>query len=276
MTELTLEEFRFVRDRTKERSGIWLSEIKVNFLSIRLSHRLKAMNIDSVKDYCFYLKYDPGRGEELDELVDATTVNETYFFRENAQLEDFNNEVVPRILEQNKNSGTISIWSAGCSTGEEPYTLAMLLLEHPLRIDPSRITILGSDINRNILNAAREGLYDSYSLRHTPPLYLLKYFEKKSDGRYQVSEDVKRLVRFAHINFMDSLATGRVRDIDASFCRNVIIYFDDVDKGRCIDNLRRSLTNGGYLLLGHSESLSRSSSLLDVVRLKQTVAYRKS
>ena len=275
MTELTLEDFRFVRDMIKDRSGIWLSDMKVNFLSIRLSHRLKAMNIDSVKDYCFYLKYDPSGAGELDELVDAATVNETYFFREDAQLEDFSNEVIPQLLEQKNSSGSIYIWSAGCSTGEEPYTLAMLLLEHPLRIDPSRITILGSDINRSILSVAREGLYDNYSVRHTPPLYLLKYFEKRSDGRYQVCEKVKRLVRFAHINFMDSMATGRISDVDAAFCRNVIIYFDDVDKGRCINNLRRSLTKGGYLLLGHSESLSHSSSLLDVVRLKQTVAYKK-
>lgn len=274
MPELTIEDFRTLRKMIKERSGIWLSDTKVSFLNVRLDHRLKARNIDNVKEYFLFLKYDPGGGEELDNLVDAATVNETYFFREDAQLEDFSNEVVPEILGKKEGSASITIWSAGCSTGEEPYTLAMLLLEHPLRIDPSRATIIASDINRSVLSAAREGLYDSYSVRHTPPYYLLKYFEKRDDGRYLVSEKVKRMVRFTHINFMDPFATGRVRDVDAAFCRNVIIYFDDVDKGRCIENIRRSLSKGGYLLMGHSESLSRSSSLLDVVRLKQTVAYR--
>jgi len=275
MNELTIEEFRTLRDLIKERSGIWLSDTKVSFLSVRLNHRLKATNMESAKDYFFYLKYDPEGGGELDNLVDAATVNETYFFREDAQLEDFSDEIVPQILEQKPGGAPITIWSAGCSTGEEPYTLAMLLLEHPLRIEPSRINIIASDINRSILSAAREGVYDSYSVRRTPPLYLLKYFEKRNDGKYLVNEKVRRLVKFVHINFMDPFATGRIRDVDAAFCRNVIIYFDDIDKGRCIDNLRRSLVKGGYLHLGHSESLSRSSSLFDVVRLKQTVAYRK-
>lgn len=275
MNELAIEEFRTLRDMIKERSGIWLSDTKVSFLSVRLNHRLKVTNIESAKDYFFYLKYDPEGGAELDNLVDAATVNETYFFREDAQLEDFSNEIVPKILEQKTGGEPITIWSAGCSTGEEPYTLAMLLLEHPLQIEPSRISIIASDINRSILSAAREGVYDSYSVRRTPPLYLLKYFEKRDDGKYLVNEKVRRLVKFAHINFMDPFATGRIRDMDAAFCRNVIIYFDDIDKGRCIDNLRRSLAKGGYLHLGHSESLNRSSSLFDVVRLKQTVAYRK-
>jgi chemotaxis protein methyltransferase CheR len=274
MQDLSMEDFRTIRNLIRERCGIWLSDAKTQFLAMRLNHRLKATNTDTVKEYFFFLKYDPNGGTELDDLVDAVTVNETYFFRENAQLEDFSNELAPKILEKKQRGAPLSIWSAGCSSGEEPYTLAMMLLEHPLISSTSMINVFGSDINRGILGAAREGRYDDYSVRHVPPHYLLKYFDKTPDGRYAVKEQVKQLVKFAHVNFMDPFSTGRMREMDAIFCRNVMIYFDDKDKGRCMDNLRRSLAKGGYLFLGHSEILSRTSSRFDVVRLKQTTAYR--
>jgi chemotaxis protein methyltransferase CheR len=269
--ELTVAESRPIRELIKERSGIWLADSKTVFLALRLAPRLKSTNMDTVRDYFFYLKYDANGEKELDHLVDAVTVNETYFFRENTQFDDFCSVVVPSLMEQNKGR-PLSIWSAGCSSGEEPYTIAMRLLE--MQIDPGLINVIGTDINRHILDAAREGRYDSYSVRHVPPLYLLKYFDKIADGRYSVKKQVKQLVKFAHVNFMDPFSTGRMRDIGCVFCRNVIIYFDEKDKGRCIDNLRRSLIKGGYLFLGHSETLSHSSSLFDVVRLKQTIAYR--
>jgi len=275
MQDLSKEDFRMIRDLIKERCGIWLSDAKTNFLSMRLTHRLKATNMDSVKDYFFYLKYDPNGGKELDDLVDAVTVNETYFFRENGQLEDFSNDLAPKILENKQRGAPLSIWSAGCSSGEEPYTIAMMLLEHRLKLETSMINVIGSDIKRSILGAARAGHYDDYSVRHVPPHYLLKYFDKATDGRHTVKERVKQLVTFVHINFMDPFSTGRMRDIDAIFCRNVMIYFDDKDKGRCMENLRRSLAKGGHLFLGHAEILSRTSLPFDVVRLKQSVAYRK-
>ncbi len=275
MMEISIEDFKTIRDMIRERCGIWLTDSKINFLKIRLNHRLKDTNMETVKDYYYYIKYDPNADKEMDDLIDAVTVNETYFYREEAQLEDFNHEIVPRILEQKKGLSPVSIWSAGCSTGEEPYTLAMLLMEHPLKISPSMINILGSDINHAVLRSAREGFYSNYSVRHLPPYYLLKYFDKNPDGTYVLKEQLKQLIKFAHINFMDSFATGRIRDIDCIFCRNVIIYFDDEDKGRCINNLYRSLTKGGYLFLGHSESLGRISNLFEVVRLKQTIAYKK-
>lgn len=267
---LTAEDSRPIRELIKEKSGIWLSDAKTVFLESRLASRFKATNMDNAKDYFLYLKHDSNGRRELDCLVDAVTVNETYFFRENTQLEDFCNEVVPELL--GRNGGILSIWSAGCSSGEEPYTLAMMLLEH--NIDATRINVIGSDINRNILHFAREGCYDGYSVRHVPSHYLLKYFDKTPDGRYCVKERVKQLVKFANVNFIDPFSTGRMKDIGCIFCRNVIIYFDEKDKGRCIDNLRRSLIKGGYLFLGHSELLSRSSSLFDVVRIGETIAYR--
>lgn len=274
--ELTVEDFIPIRDLIKERCGIWLGESKISFLRNRLVSRLKATNMDTAKEYFYFLKYDPFGQKEMDELVDAVTVNETYFNREDEQLGDFVNEVVPLLLERKRGVLPLSIWSAGCSTGEEPYTLAMLLMEHQLAIQKSMIDIFASDINNRVLCSAREGLYTDYSVRHLPPLYLLKYFEKDNNGIYSIKDEVKTMVRFACINFMDSFATSRIKEVDCIFCRNVIIYFDKKDKVRCIEHLYRSLAKGGYLLLGHSESLEHVTGRFDVVRLKKTVAYKKS
>jgi chemotaxis protein methyltransferase CheR len=169
----------------------------------------------------------------------------------------------------------IKIWSAGCSTGEEPYTLAMLLLEHPLTIDSSRINIIASDISNTVLRSAREAQYDDYSVRYVPPHYLLKYFDKNSKGKYTLHEKIKGLVKFARINLMDPFATGRIKDIDCIFCRNVILYFDDEDKDKATQYLYRTLTNGGRLVLGRAESLGRISNLFGVLRQKRTTVYSK-
>jgi chemotaxis protein methyltransferase CheR len=274
--ELSTEDFKIIRDIIKKRSGIWLPDSKTTFLKIRLRHRLKVTNTETVKNYYYYIKYDPNGEKEIDDLIDAVTVNETYFFRDDDQLDDFSTEIVPRLLEKKGVFDPVSIWSAGCSTGEEPYTLAMLLLEHPLNIEPSRINIVCSDISGSVLQSAREGLYDEYSIRNIPPYYLLKYFEKDENGKYRIKKQAKDVVNVSRINLMDAFAAGRIRNMDCVFCRNVIIYFADNEKETCISHLYRSLKKGGYLFLGHAESLGRISSLFESIRLKRTVAYRKS
>ena len=275
MIELAKDDFETIRDIIRERSGIWISETRVNFLKYRLSTRLKANNMEVAKDYYYFLKYDPGGDKELENLIDEVTIKESYFFREQDQLQDFSQQIVPRLLTQKKEDTPIWIWSAGCSTGEEPYTLAMLLMEHPLKIEPSRINILAADISYSALRLAREGTYDDYSVRYVPPLTLLKYFDKNRDERYAVKDRVKEVVRFAHVNLVDPMSTSRMREMDCVFCRNVIIYFDDRDKKKSVEYMYRSLHRGGYLFLGHAESLSRVSSLFEVARLKKTVVYRK-
>ncbi|MBF0549793.1 MAG: protein-glutamate O-methyltransferase CheR [Deltaproteobacteria bacterium] len=270
------EDLDNIRNLIKSRCGIWLAETKMNFLTIRLAHRLKVTGMETPKDYCYYLKYDPGGDEELNQLIDAVTVNETYFFRDLDQLSDFSEEIVPAMMKNKREWDSIRIWSAGCSTGEEPYTLAMLLLEHSQKIDASRISIIASDISDTVLRAAREGIYDDYSVRYVSPWLLLKYFDKDRDGRYVLKETVKTVVKFAHINLMDPFATGRVKEMDCIFCRNVILYFDDDDKEKCTQYLYRGMNKGGHLVLGRAESLGRISNLFDVVRLKRTTVYGKS
>ena len=273
--EFSREDFEKIRNLIKSRSGIWLGDSKMKFLQLRLQQRLKSTNIDNTKEYYYYLRYDTAGEKEISALIDAVAVNETHFFREREQLEDFWHEALLPLLDQKSNGIPLTVWSAACSTGEEAYTLAMLLLEHPRKIPPARIRILASDISHTALQAAREGVYEEYALRYLPQEYRMKYFDPAGNGRYAVKETVKQLVKFAHVNLIDSFATGRIREMDWIFCRNAIIYFDDEDLARCINNLYRSLNQGGTLFLGHAESLARISSPFEVVRLKHTVVYRK-
>lgn len=274
--DLSQEDFQNMRSIIKDRSGIFLGDTKINFLRSKLAQRIRETNSGSVKDYYYYLKYD-GKGQaELDSLIESVAIGETFFFRHTEQLSDFAGRVAPEIVSRRKIASHISIWSAGCSTGEEAYTLAILLLESHCNLRPSSINILASDINASALQSAREGIYDNYSVRNVPVNLLEKYFDAKGKDKFAIKSEVKALVRFASINLIDHHSTGRVRNMDCVFCRNVMIYFDDKDKSRCAENLYESLSQDGYLFLGYSESLGRISNLFEPMKLKETIAYRKA
>lgn len=274
--DLTPEDFDSMRSIIKDRSGIFLGATKINFLRSKLVQRMRQTNSESVKDYYYYLKYD-GKGEsELDILIESVAIGETFFFRHTEQLADFSERVVPEIVSRRRISQNFSLWSAGCSTGEEAYTLAILLMESNCKIRPSSISILASDLNASALQAAREGIYDNYSVRNVPSGLLEKYFDRKTNERFMIKPEIKALVRFASINLMDHRSTGRVRNMDCIFCRNVMIYFDDRDKARCVEHLYESLSADGYLFLGYSESLGRISNLFEPMKLKETIVYRKA
>lgn len=269
------EDFHALREMIKSRTGLWLPETKQTYLKLRLNRRLQATAMETFRDYYYFLKYDPSGQEEMATLIDILTVNETYFYRENVQLDDFIQVVAPEILARKRDLSPLSIWSAGCSTGEEPYTLAMLLMDQQGLHGNPNLNILGTDINRAVLQSAREGVYDDYSIRHLPPHLLLKYFQQDQNGRQTINDPVKAIVNFAHVNLMDPFVTGRIREMDCIFCRNVMIYFDDQSKKKCLNHLYRSLKKGGCLFLGCSESLGHISSLFEIKRLHQTIAYIK-
>ncbi len=273
--DITQEDFDSIRFLIKEKSGISIGANKANFLVSKLGRRLKETNSESFKEYYFYLKYDSRGSSEVDRLVDLVTVGETFFYRHIEQLEDFSEQVLPGILKNRRLLHPLSIWSAGCSSGEEAYTLAIMLLESDCKLNPDSINIMASDISSSALQAAREGVYDEYSVRNVPKHLLGKYFEKNRAGKYILDPFVKNVVRIASINLMDSQSTGRVRNVDCIFCRNVMIYFDDTDKKRCVENLYGALADDGFMFLGHSESLGRISNIFEPFRLKHTVAYRK-
>lgn len=266
-------EFRLLRDLIKEYCGIFFDDGSKFILERRLSRRLKMHHLNDFRDYYRFLLYDRKKEEELASALDLLTVNETFFFREQNQLRAFSDEILPEIRETNKSSKKIRIWSAGCSTGEEPYTIAMLILEYG-RLYGWDIEIFGSDINQTVLTAARRGLYRKNSFRTAGQYFIDKYF-KEENGFFNIAEDVKRLVSFSHLNLLDPFKVRFIGKMDVIFCRNVLIYFDQQARKKVVDNFYDSLADGGYLLLGHAESLMNTSTSFALKHLKNDMVYQK-
>ncbi len=270
---LEFDDFDALRRLINQHSGIWLSDSKQTFLRVRLGERMRAMNIALPREYYHFLKYDPRGNAELQALLDVVTVNQTWFFRESAPVLAWRAQVLPGLLTRNH---WVRLWSAGCSTGEEPYTVAMLLLDaHPV-VNRSRFDVLGTDLSRRALAMARAATYDPYSLRHTEAYWKTKYFEPAPDGRMAVRPDVRQLLHFERGNLFTGELSVRPNSIDAVLCRNVIIYFDEKSRQRVLMNLYDALKPGGYLMLGHSESLAHVASPFEVTKVDKFIMYRKA
>jgi chemotaxis protein methyltransferase CheR len=274
---LDLDIFDALRRLICERCGIWLGDSKFTFLQVRLADRLRARNISSAQEYYYFVKYDAHADAEMQQLIDAVTVNETWFFREIGPVEAWLGEVAPDLVARGKRLG---LWSAGCATGEEPYTLAMLLLENYPATALSRFEILATDISQRALETARAGIYDPYSLRRTEQYWQAKYLHPTPDGRQKVLEAVRRPIRFGQANLIDPTLAQRVQAMDLILCRNVLIYLNDRGRQAALDNLYAALRPGGYLILGHSESLihaaqAPAATSFEVVRVGGTIIYRK-
>jgi chemotaxis protein methyltransferase CheR len=272
--ELPDDVFRLMRDFIREYCGMYFDDNSKYLLERRLSRRVRLHQFKSFKDYYHFLNYDRRRDDELVEVIDSLTTNETYFFREEAQLRAFTDEAVPEILARNKDKSKLKIWSAGCSTGEEPYTLAMLLMEkgYPSKLD---IEIIGSDINQKVLAVARRGLYKRGSFRTASEYHVAKYFKEEPAGTFKISDDVKKFVNFSYLNLFDNYKLSFIKDIDIIFCRNVIIYFNAESKRRLIGTFFDKLVPGGYLMLGHAETLMNISTSFELVHFKNDMVYRK-
>jgi chemotaxis protein methyltransferase CheR len=268
--------FRLLRDLIHDYCGIYFDDGSQFLLQRRLSRRLDQRQLKSFEEYYHFLRYDRKRDEELAVLVDNLTTNETYFFRENSQLHAFSEEILPELRERLADRKRLRIWSAGCSTGEEPYTIAILLLESGDWWRDWEVEILGSDINQRVLHTARKGVYKKNSHRATSPGMLAKYFIEEGKGDYRIIDRVKELVSFSSVNLLDPYKTSLIRDVDIIFCRNVIIYFDKEAKRKVIGSFYDKLREGGYLLLGHSESLINISNAFILRTLKNDMVYQKS
>ena len=266
-------EFRLLRDLIKEYCGLFFDDGSMFLLEKRLSRRLKVHQLNDFRDYYRFLLYDRKRDEELTCVIDLLTVNETFFFREQNQLKAFSDEILPELRETNRESKRIRIWSAGCSTGEEPYTIAMLALEYGYLYGWD-IEILGSDINQRVLTTARRGVYRKNSFRSTGRSFVDKYFAEEN-GSFTISEEVKRLVSFSCLNLLDPFKAKFVGKMDVIFCRNVLIYFDQNARKKVVDTFYDSIVEGGYLLLGHAESLMNISTSFDLRHLKNDMVYQK-
>jgi len=262
-------EFRLLRDAIRERFGIFYDDTKQFLLQSRLQTRLAKRSVPDFHAYYRFLNADPDREEEWDELASVLSNNETYFFRERAQLEVLASQVLDESLRR---SGRIRVWSSASSTGEEPFTLGMMLME-TRRVTPSQITIKASDISPRALEKSKMGFYRELSFRATPPEVVQKYF-KPFQGGFLIGDEIKRLVEFFRLNLLDARAVAAVGTMDAIFCRNVLIYFDKPTQKRVVEAFAKALRPGGYLFLGHAESIMRLTDLYEPVVTPKAIYYR--
>lgn len=272
---MTDEEFPLLRDLIYSYSGLFFSDDNRYLLERRLAPRLAHRQLATFQEYYYYLKYDVSREQELSDIMDILTTNETYFFRESFQLKAFTDEIIPELLKQKAShcEKTVRIWSAGCSTGEEPYTIAMLLLDKP-ELAGWKIEIIGTDISQRVLHHARKGVYGNSSFRVTEPHYKSRYFVEQ-DGGHRVGDRIREFVTFSRLNLYDSNKYLFLGKMDIIFCRNVIIYFDIPAKKRVIENFYNTLNLGGFLLLGHSESLMNITTAFSLRHFKNDMVYEK-
>jgi chemotaxis protein methyltransferase CheR len=269
------EEFRLIRDLVHGHCGLFFDHDTKYLLEKRLGKRLAEHHLGNFREYYHFLKYDKGREQELSDIMDLLTTNETYFFREAFQLKAFTEEILPelKVAKEKKGDLVLRIWSAGCSTGEEPYTIAMLLLEMGC-FAGWRLEIIGTDISHRVLQQARKAAYGKSSFRTTETQHIRRYFSEQ-EGCFRISDDVKRLVTISHLNLFDENRIVLLGKMDVIFCRNVIIYFDQVAKKKVVETFYRSLREGGFLLLGHAESLLNTSTAFALRHLKNDMVYQK-
>jgi chemotaxis protein methyltransferase CheR len=273
---MTPDDFTLIRDFIHERSGIYFAENKMYLVKNRLDRRMNELNISSVRDYFYHVKYDASM-KEFNRLMDLVTTNETSFYRNEPQLLSFSSEVLPQLIEKKmKERGrkTLRVWSAGCSTGEEPYTLAILILEQLKSLAGWSVEIMANDISEEVLQKARLGEYAGITMRNVKPEILDRYFAKSGD-RFRVKPEAKSLVRFSQMNMNDQLKMSTMTKMDVIFCRNVMIYFSDEVKRQIVRGFYNALVPGGYLYIGHSETLHGISKAFKLVYLKNALVYGK-
>lgn len=269
------DEFRLIRDFIYGHCGIFFDTHSRYILEKRLSHRLTALKLSAFIDYYKYLKHNINKDNELMDIMDVITTNETYFFRESFQLKAFSDEIIPEFIRVKSAKGirSLRIWSAGCSTGEEPYSIAMLLSDIP-ELKEWNIEIIGTDISQKVVQHARRALYGKSAFRTTEDIQLSLFFDQQEDG-YRVKDYIREQVTISHLNLFDTSRMFALGRMDIIFCRNVIIYFDQAAKKRLIESFYNTLYDGGFLLLGHSESLMNLTTHFKLRHLKNDMVYQK-
>jgi chemotaxis protein methyltransferase CheR len=274
--KLSKEDFTKFRDFIYDKSGIYFADSKLYFLENRLAKKLRAKGLKKYSEYFDLLRRDFS-GKELKELFVEVTTNETSFYRNPPQIDAYWKKVLPEIAAQKKKtmSKNLKIWSSASSTGEEPYTLAILALESKSLFTPgTKIEILASDISQQVLEKAKAGIYDSYTLRNMPKNLISKYFVEK-DKKFHIKQEVKDIVKFQYFNLIDYSSYLRLGKMDIIFCRNVLIYFDENVKRQVIDSFYNILNKDGYLFIGHSESLHNISKKFELIHFMKALAYKK-
>ena len=266
-----------IRDVIYQAAGIFHPDNKLRLLRDRCGRRMRELNLKTLHEYCDCLTIRPGRQAELVALLNEITIGETCFFRNQPQLDALRRVVIPNIqrVESKLPLRRLRIWSAGCSTGEEPYTLRMLMLEEAGgQLKGWSSEILATDLNENSLAHAVEGVYGSYSTRNLTPAYRNKYFLPQGE-QLKVRPEARANINFSRLNLTDDSSMTVMKNMDAIFCCNVLIYFDLASKRRVIQHFFNNLLPHGYLFLGHSESLYGVNDDFRLVHLPGATAYVK-
>jgi chemotaxis protein methyltransferase CheR len=270
---VTQEEVRRLCEFLYRRTGMSFSDNKRYYIDRRLAERIAATGSGSFAAYFATLRADAER--EIEHLVNAFTVNETYFYREEHQLRCMTSSLLGELLRRKQPGESFRIWSIPSSTGEEPYSIAMWLMEHWRDVDKYNIEIVGSDIDTQALKAAAEGIYGERALMRLSRDVVRRYFSSLGQERYQIDPGLRESVQFTAANLVDARDIAQYRDFDIVFCRNVLIYFDDSSRRNAAENLYDCLRPGGYICLGHSETMSRISPLFQVSRFPDAIVYQK-
>jgi chemotaxis protein methyltransferase CheR len=267
------EDFLKFKEFFYRSTGISFESTKRYFVDKRLIERIERTATKDFRGYFTLLRFQAS-GEELQQLTNLMTVNETYFLREDYQFHCLVNSMLPEIVRGRTGTNPIRIWCIPSSSGEEPYSIAIFLLENWSGIQEWDVEIISSDIDTTILHRARAGRYSTRSVQNLPPLWLKKYFKAVGD-EYQLCSDIREAVEFTRVNLSEPSETLAYRNFDVVFCRNLLIYFDDVSRQTAAKTFYEAMKPGGFICLGHSESMSRISSLFKVRKFPEAIVYQK-
>jgi chemotaxis protein methyltransferase CheR len=268
-SEFTEEEIKEIRNIIWKHSGIYIEDSKLYLLKFKTSSRLKKIRV-TPREYILLLN---DSSQELKELIESITIGETQFFRDKIQIDTFFDKIFKNYIQEKKNSpDIITILSAGCATGEEPYTLAIYMLE---KFPAINFRVFGIDINENFIERAKEGKYSSYSIRGVPPLILTKYFDRIDQETWKIKDIVKKYVSFERVNLMDKLKMRLLGKFDVIFCKNVIIYFDESSRNKVAEHFWYILKKSGYLVLGPAEKIRIVSEIFEPIFESGMFFYKK-
>jgi len=269
---LTADEIRRLCQFLHRRTGMHFGESKRYYIERRIADRLAATGMRTFSAYLAHIETDQG---EVEQLINIFTVNETYFYREEHQLRCMSRSLLPEIVQGRKPGDLVRIWSVPCSTGEEPYSIAVWLLENWPLVDAYHIEIVGSDIDTQVLLDAKAGDYGERALSRLPADVVERYFEPAQAGHRRLIQDLRESVKFTAANLVDPASVTAQGRFDIIFCRNVLIYFDDSARLLAVNNLYDSLHSGGYICLGHTESMTRISKRFDLRRFEDAIVYQR-
>lgn len=254
------------------RTGMQFGESKRYYIDRRVAERMAEQSLSSFTDYYALLRTTP---DEAEQLINSFTINETYFYREEHQLACLSRSILPEIIRSRQPGDKIRIWSVPCSSGEEPYSIAIWLLENWALVDAYNVEIVGSDIDTAIVAEALEANYGRRAVMRLAPELIERYFSPAEDRRVRLIDDLRESVTFTPCNITDAASVARQARFDVIFCRNLLIYFDAAARVRCMQNLFNGLVPGGYMCLGHSESMARISERFITRRFPEAIVYQR-